>query len=120
MVGGSRLRASAPASVDITDSCGRFEVDRIINIGLIKKGENHHIHRMIANQSRSDPVGGIDCSGVNITRGKNTMRVMIVVDCQAHLFQIVLTGGTTGRFACLLDSGKQQGDQDRNNCDDNQ
>ena len=43
------------------------------------------------------------------------MSVVIVVQCQTKLFDVVLTGRTTGGFTSLLDGGEQQSNK---NCDD--
>ena len=48
------------------------------------------------------------------------MRIVVVVQREPNLLEIVLALRTAGRFACLLDRRKQQGNQDGNDRDDDQ
>jgi hypothetical protein len=45
--------------------------------------------------------------------------IVVVVQSQAQLLQVVLTLRSASGFTSLLNSGQQQSDQDRDNCDHN-
>lgn len=46
------------------------------------------------------------------------MHIVIVVECETNLLKIIFATGPARGFSCLLDGGKQQGNQDGNNRDD--
>ena len=52
--------------------------------------------------------------------GKAVQRVVVVVKRQSNLFQVVLALRPTSSLTRLLNGGKKQGNQDRNNCDHDQ
>ncbi len=55
-----------------------------------------------------------------VTDRKTAVNVMIVVNRQPELLQVVLALRPPSGFACLLNSGQQQRNQDCDNCDDHQ
>src|SRR5262249_31443322 len=53
-------------------------------------------------------------------RGEPTAGVVVVVECDANLLEIILTGSLEGRLANLLHRRKQQREQDADDTDDHQ
>jgi hypothetical protein len=81
-------------------------------------------------QNRIDPTAGLidaeaaigmGCPLVSVPAGRQgPLGVVESVHGQPQLFEIVAALGAPRRFTCRLDGGKQQGDQNADDGDDNQ
>ncbi len=56
----------------------------------------------------------------NPARGHGVEDIMVIVECEANLFEIVSTLCSAGRFAGLLNCRQQKCDENRNNGNDDQ
>jgi hypothetical protein len=80
----------------------------------------HDAHELVLVEGEIQWTGTAPCHrdiGAVATAGHGVVNVMMVVAGEGNLLEIVLALGAAGCFTSLLDSGQEQGDKDRDDCD---
>ncbi|MEY3459520.1 MAG: hypothetical protein RL215_2677 [Planctomycetota bacterium] len=95
------------------------EVDGAVEIGLFDVGQEHGVEAEAA-PAGEGVIGGNGGLGANVAGREAVEGVVIVVQGDAELFEVVFALGSASRFACLLDGGEEECNEDRDDGDDDE